>query len=317
MSVGLLMDVIPGSPDLWRQIKVKGLLEKSPEGKNVVSAWRWRGSKIRLRVDWWTQETDPLWQFMFENEGVSKYAEAVKATMQQPDADHPMHWLSPAMALHLARMLNCRLPTSAEWAAAMEQETAGDEEIRWNLADETWATQDAHIRELQSGQRPIWPVKGIFGRASRDKSAAYDDGLLWFAPVDSETGGTFRHLIGNVAEFVLDGPVEPADTFASPDDATPEAVVDFLSQLLADGSAQAGALGVVGGSALSGPKLWNGQDRPFSKKAPIQPSGVTKSYCDVGVRLAFTAPSESAASILRNVLNDRANYLAPVSEGAP
>ena len=123
-------------------------------------------------------------------------------------------------------------------------------------------------------------------------SRAGNDGVLWFAPTSVGGGARVHHLVGNVAELV----VEDGPQFER---ATPNAVGDVLGKV---------SLGVIGGSALSAPDLAVDKVLPFD-------AGDSEGYADVGCRLAFNAagtapPRESFAVRMRRLLTDEAYLLA-------
>ena len=220
------------------------------------------------------------------------------AEERSPSPDHPMQYVPPAAAMYFARLMGCRLPTSAEWKTAYEAYEKSRPVGGWNLRDQSWQRQ--WQRQLQG--RPSWPDAGIFwpkgfppGQRKVEKEARprtdADDGLTWFGTVASDTDRTFHHLAGNAAEFVYDDSGRFEERFKDPSDLSAAKVNEFL--------AQEGALFVVGGSALSGPELW---DKGFDERYPVDVAGARKGYSDVGFRLAFSAPGESAASQLWRLL---------------
>jgi hypothetical protein len=191
-----------------------------------------------------------------------------------PSPQHPMQYVSPTAAVLAARLMGCRLPTSAEWKAALAAAGSGTP----NLRDQTWRREYERAKEL-AASGPEYPAAGAFWPADAQKvqpmqdgtpAVDVDDSNLWFAPVGSGSPG-FQNLIGNVAEFVWDDP-------ASIETVEPTAVK--VRAALGKGE----KLHVIGGSALS-PK----------EQAPTEPQAVNfaqarEGYSDVGFRLAFSAP---------------------------
>jgi formylglycine-generating enzyme required for sulfatase activity len=259
---------------------------EAPKGPRV---WEWtRGTtEIRLPRHWLARER-----------GSGKhYADGLR--IGAPTKDHPMQYVSAVGALYFARLMGCRLPSSAEWRAASAAHTS---DAKANLRDPAWGRQQDHVRKKRADGIPAeWPDAGAFhppdakvGEGGDGKLASQsDDGLLWFAPVGSPDA--FRHLVGNLAEFVLDEPARFDQRFKKPAALKAAAVITFLKQ-------HAAALRVVGGSALSGPELWDGRDRPFHKPWPVDAAGSRDGYADVGFRLAFTAPRETPAERLQRIL---------------
>ena len=180
---------------------------------------------------------------------------------------HPVQHVTPVGALRFAQALNCRLPTEAEWRIALgryeDPAPAG-----WNLRDRTFARQRDHVAaviadRIAGGAVRVnfrHPDDGVFvpegasvARGAEAATYETDDGVLWFLQVGKGPGRTLKHLIGNVAEFVL---------------------------MDAGGT----RFGVIGGSAMSPPEL--SLDRAY-EIPPRQVEDAT--YADVGFRLAFSA----------------------------
>ncbi|MCL4743131.1 MAG: SUMF1/EgtB/PvdO family nonheme iron enzyme [Phycisphaerales bacterium] len=180
---------------------------------------------------------------------------------------HPVQHVTPVGALRFAQALNCRLPTEAEWIAALRR-YEDPAMSGWNLRDRTFARQRDHVAGIIADRAARGVVRvnfrhpddGVFvpegatvARGAEAGALETDDGVLWFQQVERGPGRTLKHLIGNVAEFVL---------------------------MDAGGD----RFGVIGGSALSPPEL--ALDRAYEIPAR-QTSDAT--YADVGFRLAFSA----------------------------
>jgi len=209
----------------------------------------------------------------------------------------PMQGVTPEAAALAAARMGCRLPTVAEWAAALATERAASATTRWNLRDAAWKRQWEHTaamaaRREQAGLTAVrirWPAGGRFAPAgtphSPDRSDAAasseDDGSVFFEPVDAPRGERFAHLVGNVAEYVL--------TTASASD-----------EMLRPGSlCEAGVVRVVGGSALSPPGLVPEDPQPIDHRAMLRAGG----YSDVGFRLAYAgAPLAERRSLAERVV---------------
>jgi hypothetical protein len=233
---------------------------------------------------------------------------------QAPSLESPMQQVSPVAALYAARLAGCRLPTPEEWQAAnrLMEPMAAERGVKPNRRDLTWGKQQQHIRETLSkpGFKPNlnywkWPDEGEFlpkgqeglakGENAKVLPSAYDDGVLWFAPVGSDVL-PIHHLIGNVAEYVMEGADEAAKAAPEP---------DRLRELVA---APSSAISVIGGSAISAPSL--PVDSPllvgFTPARPGDPP--EPGYADVGFRLVFsakgTAPArQSYAARLKGILD--------------
>jgi hypothetical protein len=207
-----------------------------------------------------------------------------------PSIEHPMQQLSPQVALYVAGLTGCRLPTSREWLTAyavFERDVARD---RWNLRDQTWETYRKYVASLDKTDGR-WPDSGVFlpeglkvGTGADATSGKENDGTLFFRKESDAGGGTFHHLVGNVAEIVCDAPGE-FDSWQ--EKRTPEGVATFAMQLKEK-------LFVIGGSALSPPEVEVDKPYPLAR--------TDRAYADVGMRLAFTAPVKTLAERLKWVL---------------
>lgn len=207
-----------------------------------------------------------------------------------PSPDHPMQYVSAQTALYFASVCGCRLPSSAEWQAAYSGFEKNVPPDKWNLRDQTWDAQRLYVA---SGNGSRWPDEDIFpagdSTANSGRNASCrptKDGALYFQAVNASNAAVFRHLIGNVAEFVCDAP-ERFDRWS--EKKTPEGIRKFIE-------ASPNALFVIGGSALSPP------DAPLDR--PLAVAHADEAYADVGIRLAFTAPSRSIAERVKWAIGD-------------
>ena len=158
------------------------------------------------------------------------------------------------------------MPTVDEWKAAVQQEGGAAE---GNLRDGAWkAASDA------AGSPDVVTGDAYVSKPAEKEDTAPatggNDGVVWFDRVDSGGGKVFKHLRGNVGEYVLPGIAEAEKI----EKASPEGLAKERSIAV-----------VVGGSALSpGSLKW---DEPGAVKSP------TAGFADVGFRLAcsMTAPA--------------------------
>jgi len=176
VTLGLFIEVVSAAK-AWRTMG--SMLAERPEGP---CAWEWASVDFR-------------------------YAPDIPKTL--PSEIHPIQQVSPAAAIYFTWLLGCRLPTAAEWKAAAKTASAGQ---RPNLRDKTWAKQQDFLRQLP-GKPASWPDSDIFwppnvpgktGSAAQALVPDDDDQTLWFQPVGS--GERLTHLVGNVAEFLLEMP---------------------------------------------------------------------------------------------------------------
>ncbi|HUT32686.1 MAG TPA: SUMF1/EgtB/PvdO family nonheme iron enzyme [Planctomycetota bacterium] len=310
--VGLFLDVVRAA-DKWGDL---GLLLDKPSAARIdvrkgprTCEWARQRDEMSVPRTWLVAEA-----------GTSElYPQGLNAG--RPSTQHPAQCISAPAAIEVACLLGCRLPSSAEWQAAL---AAAGQGTKANLRDATWRKQQEFMRKKAETVRPEWPDAATFpapeselGKGVKRGAEALvvsdaDDGALWFSPVGSPGGG-FQHLAGNVAELVFDQPAAFDDAFLkAPAAPAAEAVRGFVQKHEA-------SIGVIGASALSPPELWDGKARPFDKAWPL---GLVKgregkdSFADVGFRLAFTAPTETPADRLKRLLR-RWGYAALDSGSGP
>jgi hypothetical protein len=245
--------------------------------------WEWRqrgGGRKILNSRNWTGDV--------QGDEREYYAAAVFDRVGKPEETHPLQRISPHAAAVLAALAGCRLPTEAEWHSAYEsigRPAPGD---AFNLRDSAFESQRVFTEDRLRTQTRFWPDEGIFlpegSNAPRGASArahAWADGRLWFEPVEAEGDRPFRHLVGNVAEFVLMG-TPPPGLMTDRADGLAAALPGI------DGAAKGhGVFGVIGGSALSPPDL------PVDRAAPVPSGWSRQGYSDVGFRLAFSPGLET------------------------
>ncbi|MBS0195884.1 MAG: hypothetical protein JSR77_03920 [Planctomycetes bacterium] len=209
------------------------------------------------------------------------YDASIDAAVTPPAPTSPVNYVPPAFAEYCASLAGCRLPTSAEWAAAAAREPNASA----NRRDQSVVKQLAYLDAFQNVQG-VWyeaasPLSGILqpegAKPGADKAPAVQasDGVLWFTHVDDGGGQLFHHLIGNVAEFVCDDPSAWSKSGISGSVPTKKKLDDFAA-------AAAGNLKVIGASALSPAAIDPAQAQTISK------GRVKNAYSDVGFRLAFT-----------------------------
>lgn len=295
VSLGLFLDVVEASGS-WQELRKQLKLYASEDTRRGPRVWELAGDKRPIEAATWTAPILGVEESMI-------YPPELK--VGQPKRTHPMQYISPAAAAYFAALLGCRLPNSGEWQAALPFEKDSAENVT-NLRDKTWARQQKHLADCESQGKfvtdDLYPDRGIFWprgakrlEGAKAESLSSDDGLLWFAPVEAGRAKKFYHLVGNVAEFVLDDPAAAEQV-----DVRPAAAAEQVAKNTAK-------LGVIGGSALSDPRMETG--KPQAVTAEEAAGG----YADVGFRLALTAPSEPLSQRLRRVITAR-GYLVPAGE---
>lgn len=282
VSLGLFMDIASSDWTAFAEV-----LPKSEEGgldpRPGPRVWRWAGEPAAGMVATSVSGPGDLSQGWVRIRTAMStrpyYPEGM--TVEPPGPEMPMQYVTPVAAVMATRKAGCRLPTSAEWRAC----NAANPTENPNLRDATWAREYEHVRQFSSAN-PEWPAGGVFwpqgaaGRvgAAQDASPAVttDDGVLWFSRVTAGSG-KFRHLVGNVSEFVfedataMDG-VAPAK--------------DKVEGILGKGE----KLRVIGGSALSPGSM------KVDEPQAVSVTGARGGYSDVGFRLAFSAPRAAGAA---------------------
>ena len=143
----------------------------------------------------------------------------------------------------------------------------------------------------------VWPdqhsfADGLDGVPSGADAASHpwSDGVLWFAPVNEGRTRDFRHLIGNVAEYVI------------PDLSDEGLLTDrggVVDERVRAVGGRAVTAQIIGGSSLSPPSVR--LDEPAATGADSGDLG----YTDVGFRLAFSPGVEAPfVVVLRELIGD-------------
>ncbi|MBL8962798.1 MAG: hypothetical protein KF787_10640 [Phycisphaeraceae bacterium] len=176
----------------------------------------------------------------------------------------PLQYISPRAAVVIAGKIGCRLPSVDEWRAASRR-AAGQEP---NLRDASWFGVLDAARNYDFKGNPVYPDHGSIRRQglNADGRDARDDGYPFFSPVDTGPDGTWKNLIGNVAEWVFADPITGSDPIADSFDK-----VD-----------RGWRFAVVGGSAVGPASIAGVEAEPILDHR-------NGSFFDVGFRVAFTA----------------------------
>jgi hypothetical protein len=299
VSAGLFLDVLTS---LQKQAEIDKLLPKDGDLKGP-RVWVRKAGALAMSDEWF-----PLAILPPALAGNKLFP--ANAVPEKPTAGHPIQQVSLAAAIYLANLMNCRLPTAGEWAAAYQVDKRATSQKPYNLRDKTWLVQKNHCVALEQAgdlveSDQFYPDAGIFwpngatqkvGSQADVAADAKTDGYLWFSKVDSDPQGrVFQNLVGNVAEFVYEDP-DALVALKAP-------TADTIRQFLGTGAAKAR---VIGGSALSAPAVAVDQ-------AQALPAGVD-CFSDVGFRLAFSAGREPLQIRLLRLLKAMQNqgYLAPL-----
>ncbi|HUT32681.1 MAG TPA: hypothetical protein VNE39_04300 [Planctomycetota bacterium] len=299
-SLGLVFDVVAaagGWQDLMALLGAERLSGIDPRRGPRV----WQPTRGQSAIQ-------PTREWLVALPGVALYP--ADSVAPPPTRAHPIQYVSPEAALYVARLVGCRLPTSVEWAGAFDAFEKGAAPAGRNLRDKAWLQQRDHAAK-QAG-RLDYPDAGIFVAADAPAApragaeaapvVADSDGVLWFAAPDVAPG--MQHLVGNVAELVYDDSARLDQALKQPDKPSAKAVRDLVGQ-------GAGALKVVGASALSPPEYWDGKQRPFDRAYAVDLERARQGFSDVGFRLAFTAPVDPPAARLAAVLKEHGYATRP------
>lgn len=252
-EAGALLAIYPGGPRragrTWYQLEA----ENDPEG---VITWEVRVTRIvPFSVGpsgWWS----------VDNVGAAEAFPGGMTPPGPPTPDTPIQWIEPVTIEGLAETIGCRLPTSAEWklALALERRESASrgQTLGANLRDATFSAFTAHVAELRQRStvrsleyphRESFDAGDLRGNAISEPATSDSDGSLWFeTPTHAGRGVVFKHLLGNVAEYVSD---------------TPGAKTGY---------------GIIGGSAMSASR----------DVETVTPTKLDTSFADVGGRLAFS-----------------------------
>lgn len=214
-----------------------------------------------------------------------------------PDWSSPIDHVSPEAGMLIATAVGCRFPTVEEWKAAVAAEQANDQAPGTQLRGKLWRKQFDIVKQaraagvlakdLPSHSAGIcWPkdLKSRPGADADDKSLDIDTPAIFFASVGEGPGRVFKHLYGNVAEFVLTDPMYAES-------------LKYLTLKERDLS-KAQDLRVVGGSGLSNPSVK--RDEAFVPDGLFTPKG----FSDVGFRLAFSSDRGLAQQVLGKKTNE-------------
>jgi hypothetical protein len=289
MSLGLCIDIVDKLGGKWDDMKA--LMNPSDPDNDArrgprVSTWS-RDGKMDLARPTNPDKTGMGWHRAITTDDMIKnaYYPQGGAPAKGPDFDDPVDFISPGAAAYVAKLIGCRLPTSAEWTAANAKFPTTDP----NLRDAAWAAQHAYLvtpgpdgktvlqRTNNNADLPnqsMLKPKGIVIKPSEqdgDAAVPGNDGLLYFGPVNKGGGEVFHHLVGNVCEFVLENPDAMNNSPVPP-------TKDTITALVGKGD----QMKVIGGSAIS-PKEVN----------PLVPLdfnwGASRvGFSDAGFRLAFS-----------------------------
>ncbi len=234
--------------------------------------WEWAGTQdepeLVPAVSWVSSVWVPEGEYFVEGRPVA-----------YPSDRSPMQRLSLSDAMFISARLGCRLPTEAEWLAAYTQIRGSDLDSGWNLRDQRFVSQVRFV-EANGGswRQAMMPDADALEQLRGEPSGSFDDGKVWVDEVEGGPEGPFRHIIGNVHEFVVVDSLGQEEALGSrsvpPGSETPDRWYAVARSVEA---------GVMGGSVFSS---FNASvDEVTAVK------DVPEGWSDVGVRLAFSPES--------------------------
>jgi hypothetical protein len=299
VSLGVFVSVVEAA-HAWEQCRRLPWAYQlgQPDPRRGPRVWEWSASGLTPPQLWLAADEDNDFAPQLRAERFNRMLLS-NAAGGMPSPDQPMQQISAETALWFAALCGCRLPTPAEWQAAYQQYEKDDAPQQTNLRDLTWELQRQYASSGRlAAPTPLWPYEDIFqpetdGRVSliNDmRTRATSDGALFFRPVGVQGGSVFHHLVGNVAEFLCS---EPGKFEEMRQKNSLAGLGKFVHEF-------ASSLYVIGGSALSGPNV------PVDKPLPVGRSD--QSYCDVGLRLAFTAPPRSLAEKVKWAISGKVYF---------
>lgn len=219
-----------------------------------------------------------------------------------PSLDHPVQHVSAIVAMYVANVFGCRLPTTDEFKAAIVEQY-GDLDFTEllnkinsnnfaghipNLRDSNFTKYlDFAVTEMAEERKLKYfsPENGAFlPDPDRDHSYPFNDNNLWFDHTRAAIGNGFQHLYGNVQEWVYD----------DPDSVTPAEDEPLLSPQEILRNLKVKYLGVIGGSALSS-TLLSPSERQDAEDLVIPEDLLKMTYADVGFRLVIAGKFDTVA----------------------
>jgi hypothetical protein len=309
LSVGEFINAVNSSHNLIKKPSNSFYSLIKPNG-NYFGPHTWvysqNAGQVELAKHWFTN-TNQIYNAPRYPASLATKAGRLNAAAGGPPTLHdPVQYLPPQAAVYVAALLGCRLPTANEWRYAYQAD--GNQYLaEAHLAGKTLAAYVAYIKAVNSSRDARLPTPrywDLYNYAAPSlapflhKYGTNANPLLWFAPVDSGTvKKTFIHLVGNVAEYVLNDPayhktlngwIKNPATFNS------QAITRLISP------AALAEVQIIGGSCLA----------PLGSVSPATPVTVnwhlrraSRGFADVGIRLAYDprvlTPQQRLAVLLK------------------
>lgn len=273
LPLGVVAGLVESDRQFGRNlVETMGWFETQSDTRRGMLTWIWSGTKeepVLDAADYWVTMRRITPEAYFLEGGATNY----------PQLDHPIQRVSLSDAMFIAARLGCRLPTLTEWRAAYAMVPTMSPDAGWNMRDDRYARQAARV--LASGEpRPeeLLPDVSALKPPAGDPCFPFDDGEVWLMPVNSGVNAPFRHIIGNVHEYVLVDIAGHPEALGSESVAPEDEVIARWYPIARE--VQAGA---IGGSALS---RMNASPTEVTVVSDVQFGS-----SDIGIRVAFGTES--------------------------
>ncbi len=258
-----------------------GKFTKVTQSDEGVRGWRGEGGRLAPAKPVDAGDKSMGWLY-YDKTSANIVVFPAGAEPAPPSLDMPAHHFPARSAVRVANAMGGRLPTAAEWSAALQREggvaglVAGARvrDDSWRA----WVTLVMDLRNQQKQGRILYigePWRSALGDAPANRQATARSGgeKVLFRPVNEGNGQRFKNLIGNVAELVHNVPAQCR--------------VELMTNAASMASVQ-----VVGGSALS-PLTAEQVDKPQA----LTPANPERSFADVGFRVVFEAQGAEALAV--------------------
>lgn len=273
LSIGVLLALTRADASLTRDLVTllgwpePRAMQLEPPGMYV---WKWSGTEqspqLGLADAWFPQWCTPAGAFVSPD------------ATSTPSEAHPVQRISWEAALFIAGRLGCRPLTLDEWRAAYRQTGNTALDAGWNLRDSVVSQQIEHLKSdrFAGSQMRLPDTASFSGVEMQIQSYPFDDGRLWLSKAGEGPDEPFRHIIGNVLEFVL---------LELPDESRAE-----LGEAVRSGQwsvAQCREIARSLSPAVVGGSLFSAADAGVDRAASVDSR--RRTWTDVGVRLAFSS----------------------------
>ena len=145
VSVGLFLEVIraAGKEAFMRSllpIDSSGLLARDTRAGVRVWEWEQGGTGLNIAATWIRPKPNKV---------------PFPPPEPKPAATHPMQYISARAAAYFAQIMNCRIPSSAEWSEAYGMVRQKSPGAIWNRRDQTWTAQRKYVADARVWSSPM------------------------------------------------------------------------------------------------------------------------------------------------------------------